>query len=83
MKASLQSLKSSKELAALSMQGPEEENRVPKGCTNLSLLGKHRKSLLWKPTSIEMDHFISARENAVCSILCHIRKDGSAFRLQL
>jgi len=51
MKASLQSLKSSKEVAALLMQGPEAEIHVPKGCTNLTLLGKHMKGLLWRPTS--------------------------------
>jgi len=51
MKASFQSLKSSKEVAALLMQGPEGETHVPKGCINLALLGKHMKGLLWRPTS--------------------------------
>jgi hypothetical protein len=51
MKASLQSLKSSKGGAELLMQGPKEETHVPIGCTNLSLLGKHRKSPPYSPTS--------------------------------
>jgi hypothetical protein len=55
MKASLQSLKSSIEEAALSMQGPEVETHVPKGCTNLALLGKHMKAPLSTPTRVKVE----------------------------
>lgn len=51
MKASLQSLKSLKEVVALLMQDPEGETHVPKGCTDLALLVKHMKGLLWTPAS--------------------------------
>lgn len=51
MKASLQSLKSSKEVAALLMQGRVVETHVPKGYIDLALLGRHMKEHLWTPTS--------------------------------
>jgi len=61
MKASLQSLKSLKEVAAPLMQGPEVGTHVPKGSTDLALLGKHMKAPLLTPTrsqNSDIDSFL-------------------------